>query len=58
LSALSEKVGRGRWQINRLILGLGNPAQQWTLRFDGEKLNVGVTLPYGSEISIEGKTGG
>jgi hypothetical protein len=44
--------------MNRLILGLGRPAQLWTFTFDGDKLNLRVILPDGNEISIDGETGG
>ena len=55
---------KGTWQddhtfvIDRLILGQGQPAERWTLTFDGEKLNVRVTLGDGSEISMDSETGG
>jgi hypothetical protein len=43
--------------IERSILGLGQ-VQQWTLLFDGEKLHFRTKLGTGSEISIDGTTGG
>jgi hypothetical protein len=43
--------------IERSILGLGQ-VQQWTLSFDGEKLNFRTKLGTGSEISIDGTSGG
>ena len=43
--------------MNWLILGLG-PVQRWTFTFEGDRLNVRVALPSGSEISIDSKTGG
>jgi hypothetical protein len=55
---------KGTWQddhtfvIDRLVLGLGEPAERWTLTFDGEKLNVRVNIPERLEISIESETGG
>jgi len=54
---------KGTWQddhafvIDRLVLGLGEPAERWTLTFDGEKLNVRGKFPDGLEISVDGKTG-
>jgi hypothetical protein len=44
--------------IDRLVLGLARPPEKWTLMFDGDKLNWRVAFPDGSEISIDGKTGG
>jgi hypothetical protein len=55
---------KGTWQddhtfvIDRLVLGLGEPAERWTLTFDGEKLNVRVKFGERPEISIDGETGG
>ena len=43
--------------INLLGLGLGQPPEQWTLAFFGEKVNVLVKLPEGSEALIDGETG-
>jgi hypothetical protein len=54
---------KGTWQddhafvIDRLVLGLGEPAERWTLTFDGEKLNVRGKFPDRPEISVDGKTG-
>jgi CubicO group peptidase (beta-lactamase class C family) len=54
---------KGSWQadhtfvMNWLILGQG-PAHRNTFTFDGDKLNWRVAFPDGSEISIDGKTGG
>jgi len=42
---------KGTWQddhtfvIDRLVLGLGQPPERWTLTFDGEKLNVRGEIP-------------
>ena len=44
--------------IDRLVLGLGEPAERWTLTFDGEKLNVRVKIPGRPETSIDNETGG
>jgi hypothetical protein len=55
---------KGTWQddhtfvIDRLILGLGQPSERWTLTSDGEKLHVRVKLVDGSEISMDSQTGG
>jgi hypothetical protein len=55
---------KGTWQddhkfvIDRLILGQGEPAERWTLTFDGEKLNVRARLGEEPEISVDGETGG
>jgi hypothetical protein len=55
---------KGTWQddhtflIDRLALGLGEPAERWTLTFDGETLNVRVNIPERAEISIDSETGG
>ncbi len=52
-------VVKGTWKddytfvIDRLILGQG-PAEQWTLTFDGENLNVVVD----GRVFADGKTGG
>ncbi|MGA8660257.1 MAG: serine hydrolase [Chthoniobacterales bacterium] len=54
---------KGTWQgdhalaIERLVLGLGEPAERWTLTFFGEKLNVLGKLAEGREILIEGEMG-
>jgi CubicO group peptidase (beta-lactamase class C family) len=53
---------KGAWQddhtfvIDRLILGQGKPAERWTLKFDGEKLNVRAEFGEGPEITIGGET--
>ena len=44
--------------IDWLVLGLGQPPEQWTLTFEAEKLNVRVNIPEGPEISIDSETGG
>jgi len=55
---------KGTWQddhtfvIDRLVLGLGQPPERWTLTFDGEKLNVRGEIGERPEISIDGETGG
>jgi hypothetical protein len=55
---------KGTWQddhtfvIDRLVLGLGQPPERWTLTFDGEKLNVRGKIGERPEISIDGETGG
>ena len=55
---------KGTWQddhtfvIDRLVLGLGEPAERWTLTFDGEKLNVRGKIGERPEISIDSETGG
>jgi CubicO group peptidase (beta-lactamase class C family) len=57
-------TAKGTWQdnhtfvIDRLVLGLGQPPERWTLTFDGEKLNVRANIPDRPELSIDGKTGG
>ena len=54
---------KGTWlddhtfQMNRQIRGLG-PEELWTFRFDGDRLNLRVTLTDSNEISIDGETGG
>jgi hypothetical protein len=54
---------KGTWQdnrtfvIDRLILGDGQPAERWTLAFDGEKLNVRIKLGDGSEFSMDSEPG-
>ena len=54
---------KGTWQgdhalaIERLVLGLGEPAERWTLTFFGEKLNVLGKLAEGREILVEGEMG-
>ena len=55
---------KGTWQddhtlvIDRLVLGLGQAAERWTLTFDGEKLNVRVNIAERPEISIDSEAGG
>jgi hypothetical protein len=64
LAILGVSAVKGTWQdghtfvIDRLILGDGQPAERWTLAFDGEKLNVRVKLGDGSEISMDSEPGG
>jgi hypothetical protein len=36
---------------------LSQPAERWTLTFDGEKLTVGVKFVDEPEISVDGRTG-
>jgi CubicO group peptidase (beta-lactamase class C family) len=54
---------KGTWQndhtfvIDWLVLGKGFPADQWTLAFAGEKLNVHVKLGSGGEISMDSENG-
>jgi hypothetical protein len=54
---------KGTWlddhtfQMNRQILGLG-PEELWTFRFDGDVLNLDITLIDGREISMDGRMGG
>jgi CubicO group peptidase (beta-lactamase class C family) len=53
---------KGSWQndhtfvIDWLVLGKGFPADEWTLAFAGEKLNVHVKLGTGGEVSIQSET--
>ena len=55
---------KGTWQddhifvVDRLVLGEGQPAEEWRLSFDGKKLRVRAKLGDGSEISTDGETGG
>jgi len=55
---------KGTWQgdhafvIDRLVLGLGQPPEQSTLTFFGEKLNVLINITEGGQILIDGETGG
>jgi CubicO group peptidase (beta-lactamase class C family) len=55
---------KGTWQddhtfvIDRLVLGKFEPAERWTLTFDGEKLNVRVNIYERPEISIDSETDG
>jgi len=44
--------------IDRLVLGLGQAAERWTLTFDGEKLNVRAKIGEQPEISIDSEAGG
>jgi CubicO group peptidase (beta-lactamase class C family) len=54
---------KGTWQddhtfvIDRLVLGLAQPPEKWTLTFDGDKLNVRIKSGGQPEISIDGETG-
>jgi CubicO group peptidase (beta-lactamase class C family) len=55
---------KGTWQddhtfvIDRLVLGQFEPAERWTLTFDGEKLNIRFNMNERPEISIDGETDG
>ena len=55
---------KGTWQdghifvVDRLVLGEGQPAEEWRPTFDGEKLKVRAKLGDGSEISTDGETSG
>jgi CubicO group peptidase (beta-lactamase class C family) len=55
---------KGTWQddhtfvIDRLVLGLGQAAERWTLTFDGEKLNVRAKIGEQPEISVDSEAGG
>jgi CubicO group peptidase (beta-lactamase class C family) len=55
---------KGTWQgdhafvIDRLVLGLGQPPEQTTFTFFGEKLNVLINITEGGQILIDGETGG
>jgi CubicO group peptidase (beta-lactamase class C family) len=59
-SAVGIVATKGKWlndhtlTIERLILGDGEPARRWTLRFDGDKLNLRGMDRGGSEVSIDG----
>jgi hypothetical protein len=54
---------KGTWRddhtfvIDRLILGEGQPATQWTLTFEEDRLNVRTTLGDGQEISVDSQPG-
>jgi hypothetical protein len=54
---------KGTWQddhtfvIDRLVLGLAQSPEKWTLTFDGDKLNVRIKFGGQPEISIDGETG-
>ena len=64
LGIRAVNAAKGTWQddhtfvMNRLILGEGHSAQQWSFTFDGDKLNLRVTLFDGNEVSIDGNTSG
>ncbi|MBV9732192.1 MAG: serine hydrolase [Verrucomicrobia bacterium] len=55
---------KGTWQgentflMECLVLGQGQPPQEWTLMFSGGKLNVFAKSPESGEISIQGQAGG
>jgi CubicO group peptidase (beta-lactamase class C family) len=55
---------KGTWRddhtfvIDCLALGDGRPAEQWTLTFNGDKLDLRLKLAGEPEISIDGETGG
>jgi CubicO group peptidase (beta-lactamase class C family) len=57
-------AAKGTWQgentllLERLELGQGEPPEQWTLMFFGEKLSLLAQFPEGNEIFIEGQAGG
>jgi CubicO group peptidase (beta-lactamase class C family) len=63
LTEVGVNAVKGTWQnehtfvIDRLILGQGQPAERWTLTFDGQKLQVRAELE-GFEISMDGETEG
>ena len=44
--------------IDRLLLGLGQPAERWTLTFDGEKLKVRAKIGQRPEVSTDSEAGG
>jgi CubicO group peptidase (beta-lactamase class C family) len=58
-----QGISGGTWEDERtfvvdwLVLGQGEPAERWTLTFDGEKLNIRIKYGAEPEISFEGKTG-
>jgi CubicO group peptidase (beta-lactamase class C family) len=55
---------KGNWQddrtfvLDRQILGLGLPSEQWTLTFDGDRINVAYKFGNAPEVSIDGQAGG
>jgi len=55
-------AAKGTWEdnetflIDRLVLGLGNAPERWTLTFNGNKLNLLIKLGNWPEISIDGQT--
>jgi hypothetical protein len=55
---------KGSWQdnhtfvIDRLVIGMGQPPERWTLTFDGNKLNLRVKFDDWPEMAAEGETGG
>jgi hypothetical protein len=55
---------KGTWQrentflMERLVLGLGEPPEQWTLSFFGTRVNLLARFPEGQETFIEGEAGG
>jgi hypothetical protein len=54
---------KGSWRddstfvIDRLLLGLGQPAEHWLLTFNGEKLKLSLMMLNGEEVSVDGTTG-
>jgi short-subunit dehydrogenase len=58
LAIRGVKAVKGTWQddhafvIDRLILGQGKPAERWTLKFDGEKLNVRFNTNFFSAVRL------
>jgi CubicO group peptidase (beta-lactamase class C family) len=44
--------------IDRLVLGLGNSPERWTLTFNGNKLNLLIKFGNWPEISIDGQANG
>lgn len=55
---------KGTWQrentflMERLVLGLGEPPEEWTLMFSGGTLNLSAKFPENRELYIEGQAGG
>jgi len=56
-------AAKGTWQddhtfvIERRLMGMGQPPEQWTLTFNGNKLNVSFKFADRPEITADGETG-
>ena len=50
--------GENTFLVERLVLGQGQPPEEWTLIFSEGKLNLSAKFGENQEISIQGQTGG
>jgi hypothetical protein len=54
-------AAKGTWQddhtfvLERRLIGMGRPPEQWTLTFNGNKLNLSLKLADRPEMTAEGE---